>query len=257
MLSPGPNQLRLCWFFSRSNEGTRPIGLDMHIQHSEGIIHSVCAVSGDEQIKPMPHKLPLIGSGPLKPIWAFLEPISVLYKQDNASKGLSIGMLIGPKPCADSLCKTGVILPMLKRPKTAHVPLDEFFAGIFIQSGSFISAIAVRMRSHMLSIAPIRLRRVVQCKTILSYFKANVKYAGFLALSACAQNPTVGPPEIIHERVYAPVPVTLTAPVEVTLLPGVTYGQALGSLSSALQTCDGNLKAIQSLTPPKPPKEPY
>lgn len=70
-----------------------------------------------------------------------------------------------------------------------------------------------------------------------------------LLLSACSSQPVVVT-EVIHQKVYAPIPSTLVAPVHVTLIPGVTYGEALGSLREGLSRCDSQLAAIATLKPP-------
>lgn len=74
-----------------------------------------------------------------------------------------------------------------------------------------------------------------------------------LALSACAQTP-VTVIERVNIPTYIPTPGTLTAPVKVTLQPGVTWGEAVGSLYSGLQTCNAQLSSISTL---KPPEKPY
>lgn len=84
----------------------------------------------------------------------------------------------------------------------------------------------------------------------------NLKIASLLSLFiliGCAQTPVVVP-EIIRQPVYIPIPATLVQPVQVTLLPGITYGEALGRLNAGLQTCNADKAAIRTLTPPKPPK---
>lgn len=75
-------------------------------------------------------------------------------------------------------------------------------------------------------------------------------------LSACAQTQPIVVPERISVPTFIPVSATLTQPVEITLLPGTTYGQALGSLREGLSRCDSQLTAIQGLVPTKPPIKP-
>lgn len=73
-----------------------------------------------------------------------------------------------------------------------------------------------------------------------------------LALSACSTQPIVQI-ERINTPVYLPVPATLTAPVKVDLYPGITWGEAVGSLYSWLQSCNADKAAIGSLKPPNAP----
>lgn len=76
-----------------------------------------------------------------------------------------------------------------------------------------------------------------------------------LSLSACAQTPTIRI-QYVNVPTYIPSPATLTAPVKVDLNPGITYGEALGSLREGLTSCNSQLGAIGVLTPPGPPKKP-
>lgn len=69
-------------------------------------------------------------------------------------------------------------------------------------------------------------------------------------LSACAQTQPIVVPEVIHTKTYIPVPVSLTAPISAVLPLGTTYGQGLGILNAAVQTCNANLSAIATLKPP-------
>lgn len=72
------------------------------------------------------------------------------------------------------------------------------------------------------------------------------------AFSGCTTAPIVRI-QYVPTPVYIPIPATLTAPVEVNLLPGVTYGDALGSLREGLSRCEADKAAIRVLTPPSPP----
>lgn len=75
-----------------------------------------------------------------------------------------------------------------------------------------------------------------------------------IALTGCASSQPIVVPEKISVPTYIPTPGTLTAPVKVTLQPGVTWGEAVGSLYSGLQTCNAQLSSISTL---KPPEKPY
>lgn len=77
-----------------------------------------------------------------------------------------------------------------------------------------------------------------------------------LALSACSTQAPVVVTERINVPTFIPYPVTLVQPVQVTLQPGITYGEALGRLNAGLQMCNSQLTAIGVLTPPKPPINP-
>lgn len=68
-------------------------------------------------------------------------------------------------------------------------------------------------------------------------------------LSACTSAPVVTV-ERINVPTYIPIPTTLTAPVKVTLQPGITWGEAVGSLYSGLQSCNADKAVIGSLKPP-------
>ena len=73
-----------------------------------------------------------------------------------------------------------------------------------------------------------------------------------VVISACGTQPIIRV-QYVNVPTYIPIPATLTAPAVVNLLPGVTYGDALGSLREGLTSCDGQLGAIRVLTPPSPP----
>ena len=74
-------------------------------------------------------------------------------------------------------------------------------------------------------------------------------------LTACSQAPIVHI-QYVNVPQFLPIPATLTAPVKVGLNPGITYGEALGSLREGLTSCNSQLGAIGVLTPPKPPQKP-
>lgn len=73
---------------------------------------------------------------------------------------------------------------------------------------------------------------------------------GFLIIAGCAQTP-VTVVERVNVPTYMPVPATLTAPVKADLYPGITWGQAVGSLYMGLQTCNSQIQAIATLKPPR------
>lgn len=75
-------------------------------------------------------------------------------------------------------------------------------------------------------------------------------------LTACASSQPIIQVERVNVPTYVPISSTLTAPVQVSLLPRTTYGEALGRLREGLISCDSQLQAIQGLTAPKPPINP-
>lgn len=79
-----------------------------------------------------------------------------------------------------------------------------------------------------------------------------MKYAlmACIFISGCTSQP-VTVVERVNVPTYIPIPSTLIAPVSVTFPLGVTYGEALGLQRQSLDTCNGQLKAIQGLAPPQ------
>ena len=72
---------------------------------------------------------------------------------------------------------------------------------------------------------------------------------GFL-LAGCASSQPIIQIERVSVPVFIPVPTTLTAPTKADLYPGITWGEAVITLHTAVETCNADKAAIATLKPP-------